>query len=125
MTDQPFTIVRSPDLPRLAAARRAILAEMPNLRSLPHVRDDILAAVYGERAVVADDEHGRQQGLVIQADGLIWAELDDLATLVDPVLDPRQHAGPGTWHPDCPACRGAQAAARLRSHRRYRTVGPR
>ncbi|HEY6747525.1 MAG TPA: hypothetical protein VI357_17620 [Mycobacteriales bacterium] len=125
MTDQPFTIVRSPDLPRLAAARRAILAEMPNLRRLPHVRDDILAAVYAERAVVADDEHGRQQGLVIQADGLIWAELDDLATLVDPVLDPRQHAGPGTWHPDCPACRGAQAAARLRSHRRYRTVGPR
>jgi hypothetical protein len=125
VTDQPFTIVRSPDLPRLAAARRAILAEMPNLRSLPQVRDDILAAVYGERAVVADDEHGRQQGLVTQADGLIWAELDDLATLVDPVLDPRQHAGPGTWHPDCPACRGAQAAARLRSHRRYRTVGPR
>jgi hypothetical protein len=125
VTDQPFTIVRSPDLPRLAAARRAILAEMPNLRSLPHVRDDILATVYGERAVVADDEHGRQQGLVIQADGLIWAELDDLATLVDPVLDPRQHAGPGTWHPDCPDCRGAQAAARLRSHRRYRTVGPR
>lgn len=125
MTDQPFTIVRSPDLPRLAAARRAILAEMPNLRSLPQVREDILATVYGERAVVADDEHGRQQGLVVQADGLIWAELDDLATLVDPVLDLRQHAGPGTWHPDCPACRGAQAAARLRSHRRYRTVGPR
>jgi hypothetical protein len=126
VTDQPFIpIVREPDLPRLMAARRAIEAEIPKLRALPHVRDDILAALYGERAVVADDEHGRQHGLVIQADGLIWAELDDLARLVDPVLDPRQHAGPGTWHSDCPSCRGAQAAARLRTHRRYRTVGPR
>ncbi len=45
MTDQPFVpIVREPDLSRLAAARRAIEAEMPKLRALPHVRDDILAA---------------------------------------------------------------------------------
>jgi hypothetical protein len=125
VTEQPFIpIVREPELPRLAAARRAIEAEIPRLRSLPHVRDDILAVLYAGRALVADDEHGRQHGLVIQADGLLWAELDDLATLVEPILDPRRHAGPGTWHPDCPACRAAQAAARLRTHRRYRTVGP-
>jgi hypothetical protein len=126
VTDQPFIpIVREPTVPRLAAARRAIEAEIPRLRALPHVRDDILAALYADRALVADDEHGRQHGLVIQADGLLWPELDDLATLVEPVLDPRLHAGPGTWHVDCPSCRAAQAAARLRTHRRYRTVGPR
>jgi hypothetical protein len=126
VTEQPFIpIVREPDLPRLAAARRAIEAEIPRLRALPHVRDDILAALYADRALVADDEHGRQHGFVIQADGLLWPELDDLATLVEPVLDPRRHAGPGTWHVDCPSCRAAQAAARLRTHRRYRTVGPR
>ena len=39
VTDQPFIpIVREPDLPRLAAARRAIEAEIPRLRALPHVR---------------------------------------------------------------------------------------
>src|SRR3569623_3671317 len=92
VTEQPFIpIVREPDLPRLAAARRAIEAEIPRLRALPHVRDDILAAVYAGRALVADDEHGRQHGLVVQADGLLWPEHDDLATLVEQVLDPRQH----------------------------------
>jgi hypothetical protein len=125
VTEQPFIpIVREPDLRRLAAARRAIEDEIPRLRDLPHVRDDILAALYGRRAVVADDEHGRQHGLVIQADALLWVELDDLARIAEPVLDPRAHAGPGTWHTDCPHCRGAQAAARIRSHRRYRTIGP-
>lgn len=126
VTEQPFIpIVREPELPRLAAARRAIEAEIPRLRSLPHVRDDLVAALYAGRALVADDEHGRQHGVVIQADGLLWAELDDLATLVEPLLDPRRHAGPGSWHPDCSSCRAAQAAARLRTHRRYRTIGPR
>jgi hypothetical protein len=118
-------IVREPDLPRLAAAGRAIEAEAPRLAGLPPDRIDVVAAIYAERALVADDDHGRAHGLVVQADGLLWAELDDLARLVAPLLDERQHAGPGSWHADCPGCRGAQAAARIRTHRRYRTVGPR
>ena len=125
MTEQEFIpIVREPELPRLAAAGRAVEAEMPRLRALPADRTDVFAAIYAARALVADDEHGRTHGLVVQADGLIWAELDDLARLADPVLDPGRHAGPGSWHPDCPDCRAAQAAARIRAHRRFRTVGP-
>ncbi len=124
MTDNFIPIVREPDVARLAAAQRAVLTEIARLKDLPPGRTDILSALYGGAAVVADDEHGRGHGLVIQADGLIWAELDDLARIVEPVLDPGRHAGPGTWHPDCVGCRGAQAAARIRTHRRYRTVGP-
>ncbi len=125
MTEQPFIpIVREPELPRLAAAGRAVEAEIPRLRGLPPDRTDVVSSIYAARALVADDDHGRAHGLVVQADGLLWAELDDLARLAEPVLDPRRHAGPGAWHPDCPACRGAQAAARIRTHRRYRTVGP-
>lgn len=122
----PFIpIVREPELPRLAAAGAAIEAEIPKLRDLPPARTDVFAGIYAARALVADDDHGREHGIVVQADGLIWAELDDLARLVEPVLDPTRHAGRGAWHPDCPACNGAQAAARIRTHRRYRTVGPR
>lgn len=125
MTDQPFIpIVREPDLPRLAAAGRAVEAEIPRLRQVPPDRTDVVSSIYAARALAADDDHGRAHGLVVQADGLLWVELDDLARLAEPVLDPSRHAGPGAWHPDCPACRGAQAAARIRTHRRYRTVGP-
>lgn len=125
MTEQPFIpIVREPDLPRLAAAGRAVEAEIPRLRGLPPDRTDVLSSIYAARALAADDDHGRDHGLVVQADGLLWVELDDLARLAEPVLDPGRHAGPGAWHLDCPGCRGAQAAARIRSHRRYRTVGP-
>jgi hypothetical protein len=125
VTDQPFIpIVREPELPRLTAAGRALEVEIPRLRDLPADRDDVRAAIYAARALVADDDHGRAHGIVVQADGLLWPELDDLARLAEPVLDPGRHAGPGTWHPDCPDCRGAQAAARIRTHRRYRTVGP-
>jgi len=124
VTDKFIPIVREPDVARLAAAQRAVRAEFERLKDLPPDRTDILSALYGGAAVVADDQHGRDHGLVIQADGLVWAELDDLARIAEPVLDPRLHAGPGTWHPDCAGCRGAQAAARIRTHRRYRTVGP-
>jgi hypothetical protein len=125
VTDRPFIpIVREPDLARIAAAQRAVEAEFARLADLPPGREDIRASLYAGASLVADDEHGRTHGFVVQADTLVWAELDDLARLVEPVLDPRRHAGPGTWHPDCPGCRGAQAAARIRTHRRYRTVGP-
>lgn len=118
------SIVREPDLRRLAAAARAIEAELERLRSVAADRPGMLAGLYAARAVVADDEHGRGAGLVVQADGLRWTELDELARLAEPALDPTRHAGAGTWHPHCPDCRGALAAARVRAHRRYRTVGP-
>jgi len=125
VTDQPFVpIVREPDLPRLTAASGAILAEMQRLAAAGVDRADLVAGLYAARALVADDDHGRGHGMVVQADGLRWGELEDLVGLAAPVLDPARHAGTGTWHPDCPACRGAQAAARIRAHRRYRTVGP-
>jgi hypothetical protein len=125
VTDQPFVpIVREPDLPRLTAAGAAIRAEMDRLSAAGVDRADLVAGLYAARALVADDDHGRGHGLVVQADGLRWGELEDLVELAAPVLDPTAHAGTGTWHPACPACRGAQAAARIRSHRRYRTVGP-
>jgi hypothetical protein len=122
---EPYVpIVREPELPRLAAAARAIEAELERLREVAVDRPDLLAGLYAGRALVADDEHGRRHGLVIQADGMLWAELEELARLAAPALDPARHAGPGTWHPACPDCRGALAAARVRSHRRFRTVGP-
>jgi len=130
VTDQPFVpIVREPDLPRLTAAGAAVRAEMDRLTAAgvdraDLDRADLVAGLFAARALVADDDHGRGHGVVVQADGLRWAELEDLVGLAGPVLDPARHAGTGTWHPDCPACRGAQAAARIRTHRRYRTIGP-
>lgn len=125
MTDQPFVpIVREPDLPRLTAAGTAVRAEMDRLTAAGVDRADLVAGLYAARALLADDDHGRGHGMVVQADGLRWAELEDLVGLAEPVLDPARHAGTGTWHPKCPACRGAQAAARIRTHRRYRTIGP-
>ncbi len=125
MTEQPYVpIVREPELPRLTAAARALEPELDRLRAAVSDRPDLLAGLYAGRALAADDEHGRREGVVVQADGILWVELDDLARLAEPALDPAQHAGPGTWHPHCPDCRGALAAARVRSHRRYRTVGP-
>jgi hypothetical protein len=127
MTDEqpPYVrIVREPELPRLTAAARALEPELERLRAAVQDRSDLLAGLYVARALAADDEHGRQHGVVVQADGMFWAELDDLARLAEPALDPARHGGPGTWHPRCPDCRGALAAARVRSHRHYRTVGP-
>lgn len=130
VTDQPFVpIVREPDLPRLTAAGAAVRAEMDRLTAAGVDRADVdradlVAGLFAARALVADDDHGRGHGVVVQADGLLWAELEDLVGLAGPVLDPARHAGTGTWHPNCPACRGAQAAARIRTHRRYRTIGP-
>jgi hypothetical protein len=132
VTDQPFVpIVREPDLPRVTAAGTAVRAEMDRLTAAGvdrADRADLVAGLYAARALVADDDHGREHGVVVQADGLLWAELEDLVELTAQsgcqVLDPARHAGTGTWHPNCPACRGAQAAARIRTHRRYRTIGP-
>ena len=122
--DPYVPIVREPELPRVVAAARALEPELERLRQAVGERTDLLATLYASRALAADDEHGRIHGLVIQADGLLWPELADLARLAGPALDPARHGGTGTWHPDCPDCRGAVAAARVTSYHRYRTIAP-
>jgi hypothetical protein len=117
-------IVRAPELPRVSAAARALAPDLEDLRAAVGHRTDLLAGLYASRALAADDEHGRGHGLVVQADGLLWPELTDLAWLASPALDPARHGGTGTWHPGCRECRGALAAARVAAWRRYRTIGP-
>ena len=65
----PAIIVREPDLPRIAAASRALLAELIRPRPSGQWATDHLALMLASRALNADD-HGRETGLVIQADGI-------------------------------------------------------
>ena len=118
-------IVREPELQRLAAAGRAVLAELSRLHDAVGHRPDLLAGLYAARALVADDEHGWRHGLVVQADSLRWTELERLAELVAPHLDADRHAGAGSWHVDCPQCQALLTVARIRARYRYRTVNPR
>ena len=122
--DPYVPIVREPELPRVSAAARALAPDLERLRLAVGDRTDLLAGLYASRAIAADDEHGRVHGLVVQADGLLWPELSDLAWLAGPALDATRHGGTGTWHPGCRECRGALAAARVEAWQRYRTVGP-
>jgi hypothetical protein len=127
MEEQPeyVPIVREPDLPRIAAATRAVLAEFERLHELAGHRPDILARLYAVRAVTADDDHGRAQGLVVQADELRWTELEHLVRLAETRLEPGAHGEVGTWHQDCPDCQAVLAIGRIRARHRYRTVSPR
>jgi hypothetical protein len=127
MQEQPryVPIVREPDLTRIAAATRAVLAEFDRLRELTGHRPDILARLYAARAVAADDDHGAARGLVVQADELRWAELDQLVRLAEAQLEPGRHADVGTWHQDCPDCQAVLAIGRIRARHRYRSVSPR
>jgi hypothetical protein len=118
-------IVREPELQRVTAAARAVLAELERLRDIIGHRPTLLAHLLAGRALVADDEHGRRHGVVGQADGLHWSELDRLAGAAESAVDAGAHAGPGTWHPNCPECEVLAAVARIRARHRYRTVGPR
>lgn len=125
MQPEPYVpIVREPELPRVSAAARALRPDLEGLRAAVGDRTDLLAGLYASRALAADDRHGRGHGLVVQADGLLWQELADLAWLAEPSLDPSRHGGTGTWHPGCRECSGALAAARVAAWHRYRTVGP-
>jgi hypothetical protein len=118
-------IVREPELPRIAAATRAVLAEFERLRRLAGHRSDILARLFAARALAADDEHGTAHGLVVQADELRWAELDQLVRLAEAQLEPGRHAGVGTWHQGCADCQAVLAIGRIRSRHRYRIVSAR
>jgi hypothetical protein len=115
-------IVREPELRRLAAAARAVLAEFDRVRALVGHRPDLLAHLYAGRAVRADDEYGRDAGLVIQADELRWAEVERLMRVAEEHLDEGAHAGVGTWHPGCADCEAVLVVARVRSRYRFRTV---
>ena len=63
----------------LSAAARAILGEMTRPRPSGEWAEEYLAPMFATRALAADDDHGRTSGLVVQADGLRWDELDALA----------------------------------------------
>ena len=120
----PVRIVREPELPRIAAAARAVRTEMIRPRPSGQCTDDVLASAFASRALAADDDHGRAAGVVVQADGLRWDELDAFADMAGPLLDTDHHAGLGNWHPRCPMCVAIGAHQRIVSHRRYLTVGP-
>jgi hypothetical protein len=120
---EPVKIVREPDLPRIAAATRAVLAEMTRPPAIRPADRRVPGATLRRRAISADDDHGREHGLVAQADGLRWDELDALAELTAQELDVAGHSGPGTWHPRCPTCTAFGGHRRITAHARYRTVG--
>jgi hypothetical protein len=81
---EPVRIVREPDLPRITAAARAIVAEMIRPQPSGMWTPEFLAPSFASRALAADDDHGRGHGVVVQADGLSWDEVDALAELTLP-----------------------------------------
>lgn len=120
----PILIVREPDLPRVAAATRAALAELRRARPAGQWAVGQLAPVLAGEVIAADDDHGREHGLVVQADGLRWPELLVLAEVVGPALDLDRHMTTNAVHADCPRCTAVQAYRRILSYTRYRTIGP-
>ena len=101
---------------RLGAASEAVLADLERLERLVRNRPELLAHLHGRNAILADDDHGRARGLVVQADELRWSELSELARLAGARVDLDGHATVGNWHQSCPACQAAVAIARIRAH---------
>jgi hypothetical protein len=120
----PIRIVREPDLPRIAAATRAVLAELTRPRPAGQWATDHLAPMLAGNAINADDDHGRSTGYVVQADKLRWPELLVLAEVIAPALDFDRHMTTNAVHADCPQCTAVQAYRRITGYLRYRTVGP-
>lgn len=73
----------------------------------------MIARIYARAAVAADDTHGRQHGLITQADHLRWDDLSDRRTLLAGFANPTAHGGPDCSHPGCSACDAALAYQRL------------
>jgi hypothetical protein len=121
---EPTLIVRDPDLPRINAATRAVLAELTRPRPSGQWDPEYLAPILATNAIAADDDHGRAHELVVQADGLRWDQLYALTDVISSALDLEHHGGAGNWHPDCPACTGITAHGRITAHKRYQTIGP-
>lgn len=122
--ERPTIIVREPDLPRIAAATRAVLAELARPRPSGQWATDHLAPMLAGEAINADDDHGRENLLVVQADKLRWPELRALAEVVAAVLDFDRHMTVNAVHDGCRQCTAIQAYRRIRSYDRYRTIGP-
>jgi hypothetical protein len=103
----------------LAVASAAVLAEFDRVRELVGDRPELLAYLYGAAAVRADDDRGRDAGLVVQADELRWAELEELLRLVEPEVAADGHPDGPARHVDCAAA-AAVARVRDRAVRRHR-----
>jgi hypothetical protein len=101
---------------RLDTAAEAVLADLARLERLVPNRPELMAHLHGRNAILADDDHGRARGLVVQADELRWSELAELARLAGAQVDQSGHATAGRWHQNCPACQAAVAIARIRAH---------
>jgi hypothetical protein len=101
---------------RLAAAE-AVLAEFERLCRLVGDRPELLAHLYAGAAVRADDERGRDAGMVVQADELRWTELQQLLRLAQIEAQIRAEAGGHAVgaHPGCPDCAAITAVTRIRS----------
>lgn len=99
---------------RVAAAAAAVLAEVERVRGLVGDRPELLAHLYGSAAVRADDEWGRSAGLVVQADELRWAELEQLLRLASAGVDAGRHPGGLAGHAGCRHCAAAAALAGVR-----------
>jgi hypothetical protein len=121
---EPIRIVREPDLPRINAATRAVLAELARPRPSGQWGPEYLTPIVAASAIAAADEHGRAHGIAVQADGLRWDELYALTDLIASALDVDHHGSVGSWHPDCSACTAITAHSRITAHKRYQTVGP-
>jgi hypothetical protein len=106
---------RAAETERLQAVGRGVDQERVRItdRLGNHATPDVTARMYAQAAVLADDSHGRQHGLIVQADTIGWDELTDLRTLLAGFADPTAHGGPGSTHPDCIACDAATAYQRL------------
>jgi hypothetical protein len=76
------------------------------------------------RALNADDDHGREHGLVSQADQLRWPELQALAEVVKPMLGFDRHMTTNALRSGCRQFTAIQAYRRIVNYSRYRTVGP-
>jgi hypothetical protein len=121
---EPFRIVREPDLPGIAAATRAVLAELTRARPAGQWATDHLAPMLAGNAIAADDDHGRTHDYVVQADKLRWPELLVLADVIVPALDFDRHMTTNAVHTDCPQCTAIQAHRRITGYLRHRTIGP-
>jgi len=88
----------------VAEVRRRVTGQLGNQPT-----PEIVARLYAQAAVQADDEHGRTLGTIVQGDAVSWNELAEVRILLAGFADGAAHGAPGSWHPDCPGCDAATA----------------
>jgi hypothetical protein len=106
---------RAAEAERIQAVSRGVVQEraLVTQRLGNEATPEIIARMYAQAAVSADDSHGRGHGLIVQGDNIGWEELADLRMLLAGFADLTAHGGPGATHPDCTACDAATAYQRL------------